>query len=156
MKIIQLKRGIFILPILILTSCIAVPTPAPTSATAIPVRIVVEENPYRPQSKDVGLKLASAIVNNASLLERFDLDPFRVELKIAGSLPSVCNELRIDVAPPNESYQIFIEVYSLINTDIDCDNVFQQFEASLLLGVYSDGRYTVWVNEGFAGDFITY
>ncbi|MBI5823213.1 MAG: hypothetical protein HZB18_04240 [Chloroflexi bacterium] len=156
MKIIQLKRGIFILPILILTSCIVVPTPAPTSAIAVPVIILVEENPYRPQSKDVGLRLASAIVNNASLLERFDLDPFRVELKIAGSLPSVCNELRIDVAPPNASFQIFIEVYSLINTDIDCDNVFQQFEASLLLGVYSDGRYTVWVNESFAGDFITY
>lgn len=151
-----MKRVVFILPILIFTSCIALPAPQPTAATAFPVRIVVEENPYRPQSKDVSLKLAGALVTNTGLIERFDLDPFRVELKVSGSLPSVCNDLRIDVAPPNENYQIFVEVYSLINPDIECDNVFQQFEASLLLGVYSNGRYTVWVNEGFAGDFITY
>ncbi len=151
-----MKRRIFIIPFLILTSCIAIPTPEPTATTAAPVIIQVEENPYRPQSKDVGLTLAGAIVNNTSLVERFDLDPFRVELTISGSVPSVCNELRVDVAPPNASYQIFIEVYSLINKNVNCDNVFQQFEASLLLGVYSNGRYTVWVNEGYAGDFITY
>jgi len=90
------------------------------------------------------------------MIERFDLDPFRVQLNVSGSVPSVCNELRIDVAPPNANYQIFIEVYSLISKNINCDNVFQQFEANLLLGVYSDGRYTVWVNDRYAGDFITY
>lgn len=149
-----MKRHIFIIPFLILTACTSIPTPQPTAAA--PVIIQVEENPYRPQSKDVGFTLAGAIVNNTSLIERFDLDPFRVELTISGSVPSVCNELRVDVSPPNASFQIFIEVYSLINKDVNCDNVFQQFEASLLLGVYSDGRYTVWVNEGYAGDFTTY
>lgn len=151
-----MKHSIFILPILIMTSCLAVPTPPAAATAARPVRIMVEENPYRPQPKDAGMKLASALVNNTGLIERFDLDPFRVELKITGSLPSVCNELRIDVAPPNDSYRVVVEVYSLINPDVQCDNVFQQFEASLLLGVYSNGRYTVWVNDGFAGDFITY
>ncbi len=139
-----------------LAACIAIPTAEPTATTAVPIIIQVEENLYRSQSKDVGSKLAGAIVNNTSLVERFDLDPFRVELSISGSLPSVCNELRIDVAPPNTDYQIFIEVYSLINKDVNCDNVFQQFEANLLLGVYSNGRYTVWVNDAYAGDFITY
>jgi hypothetical protein len=151
-----MKRFTFIIPILILTSCIAIPTPEPTATAAAPIIIQVEENPYRPQTKDVGSKIAGALVDNTSLVERFDLDPFRVELNISGSVPSVCNELRIDVAPPNTSYQIFIEVYSLIDKNVNCDNVFQQFEASLLLGVYSDGRYTVWVNESYAGDFITY
>ena len=151
-----MKRFTFLIPLLMLAACIAIPAAEPTATTTIPIIIQVEENPYRSQSKDVGSKLAGAIVNNTSLVERFDLDPFRVELSISGSLPSVCNELRIDVAPPNTDYQIFIEVYSLINKDVNCDNVFQQFEANLLLGVYSDGRYTVWVNDAYAGDFITY
>ena len=151
-----MKRCIFILPLLVITSCITIPTPQPTATITAPIIIQVEENPYRPQSKDVGLTLAGAIINSTNLIERFDLDPFRVELNISGSMPSVCNELRIDVSPPNASFQIFIEVYSLINKDVNCDNVFQQFEVSLLLGVYSNGRYTVWVNEGYAGDFITY
>jgi hypothetical protein len=151
-----MKYFSFIAPLLLLSACLAAPTPEPTATTAVPIIIQVEENPYRPQSKDVGAKIAGAIVDNTSLVERFDLDPFRVELSISGSVPSVCNELRIDVEPPNASYQIFVEVYSLISKGVNCDNVFQQFEASLLLGVYSDGRYTVWVNDGYAGDFITY
>ncbi len=151
-----MKRFTFLIPFLMLAACIAIPTAEPTATTAVPIIIQVEENLYRSQSKDVGSKLAGAIVNNTSLVERFDLDPFRVELSISGSLPSVCNELRIDVAPPNTDYQIFVEVYSLINKDVNCDNVFQQFEANLLLGVYSNGRYTVWVNDAYAGDFITY
>lgn len=151
-----MKRLTFIIPFLILASCIAVPSPVATATAAAPVMIQVEENSYRPQSKDVSSKIAGALVDNTSLVERFDLDPFRVQLNISGSVPSVCNELRIDVAPPNASYQIYVEVYSLINKGVTCDNVFQQFEANLLLGVYSNGRYTVWVNERYAGDFITY
>ncbi len=151
-----MKRFAFILPFLLITSCISIPTPQPTATIADPAIIQVEENPYRPQSKDVGSSLAGVIIHSTNLIERFDLDPFRVELNISGSAPSVCNELRVNVSPPNASFQIFIEVYSLINKDVNCDNVFQQFEASLLLGVYSNGRYTVWVNEGYTGDFITY
>ncbi len=141
---------------LLLGACVTVPLQPATPTASIPSIIIVEENPYRPQSTDASLKLAGAIVNNTSLVERFDLDQFRVELNISGSVPSVCNELRITVEPPNANFQIYIEVYSLIDIDVECDNVFQQFEASLLLGVYSNGRYTVWVNEGYAGDFITY
>ena len=151
-----MKRFIFIMPLLALAACFASPVQESTATTAIPIIIQVEENPYRPQSGDVSLSLAGAIINSTGLVERFDLDPFRVELKISGSVPSVCNELRINVAPPNANFQILIEVYSLVNKDVSCDNVFQQFEANLLLGVYSNGRYTVWVNEGYAGDFITY
>jgi hypothetical protein len=151
-----MKRFIFILSFLILAACSAVSTQEPTAAAVKPIIIQVEENPYRPQPEDVSLTLAGAIINNTGLVERFDLDPFRVELSISGSVPSVCNELRINVEPPNANFQIMVEVYSLINKDVDCDNVFQQFEANLLLGVYSNGRYTVWVNDGYAGDFITY
>ncbi len=151
-----MKRITFIIPLIILAGCTTIPTPEPTASPASPAIIQVEENPYRPQAKDAGAKIAGAIVDNTNLVERFDLDPFRVELNISGSVPSVCNELRVDVSPPNANYQIYIEVYSLIDKNVNCDNVFQQFEASLLLGVYSNGRYTVWVNEGYAGDFITY
>jgi len=151
-----MKYFSFIFPLLLLSACLTIPTPEPTATAAVPIIIQVEENLYRPQSKDIGAKIAGAIVDNTSMIERFDLDPFRVQLNVSGSVPSVCNELRIDVAPPNANYQIFIEVYSLISKNINCDNVFQQFEANLLLGVYSDGRYTVWVNDRYAGDFITY
>lgn len=77
-------------------------------------------------------------------------------LTLSGYMPSVCNELRIKVNPPDENFRIFIEVYSLIDPTIKCEDVFQQFETSILFGEYSSGRYTVWVNEGLVGDFVSY
>lgn len=151
-----MKRVLFPVIVTFLNACAAIPTPIPTPTIAIPVMLLVEENPYRPQLEDASFRLAGIVLTNTSLLERFDLDPFRVELTLSGSLPSVCNELRIEVAQPNVNYQVFVKVYSMVNPNVNCDNVFQQFQASILLGVYSTGRYTVWVNEDLVGDFITY
>jgi len=151
-----MKSVLFLVIAAFLSACVAVLTPIPTTITGIPVMLLVEENPYRPQPEDASFRPAGVVLTNTGLLERFDLDPFRVELTLSGSLPSVCNELRVEVAPPNTNYQVFVEVYGMVNPKINCDNVFQQFEASILLGVYSTGRYTVWVNESLVGDFITY
>ncbi|MDP1715319.1 MAG: hypothetical protein Q8L41_11310 [Anaerolineales bacterium] len=153
-----MKRVHFLVITVFLSACAALraPTPTSTPTTVIPLILLVEENPYRPQLEDTSLSIAGIELTSINLLERFDLDPFRVQLRLSGSLPSVCNELRIEVAPPNENFQVVMEVYSLANPNIRCEHVLQQFEASILLGVYSTGRYTVWVNEGLVGDFIMY
>jgi len=122
----------------------------------VPYILASEENPYAPRPEDADRQVAGLILTSMQLSERTDLTPTRVQLNLLGSMPSVCNELRIEFHPPNDTYQIQLEVYSLVNPDVNCDNVFQQFEASLLFGVYSPGRYTVWVNQGLIGDFIVY
>ncbi len=141
---------------LLIEACMPVPTPEPTSTPVTPLVLVTADNPYGPQPGDGSLQVATVDMTSIDLVERFDLDPTRVELRILGSVPSVCNELRVEVSLPDDNYQIFVEVYSLVNSKVDCDNVFQQFEATILLGVYSNGRYTVWVNNGLIGDFVTY
>jgi hypothetical protein len=62
----------------------------------------------------------------------------------------------VDIGAPDEDYNVFIEVYSLIDPNIQCDNVFQQFETSILLGTYSPGRYSVYINGALMGDFVSY
>jgi hypothetical protein len=71
-------------------------------------------------------------------------------------MPSVCSGLRIKVNPPNEQYQIRIEVYSVTDLKLNCENVFQQFEINLLLGEYTAGQYTVLVNDILAGTVASY
>lgn len=142
--------------LLTLGACFPVPTPEPTPTAYVPYRITLEENPYASQTGDLGRQIAGVTITSVSLAERFDLTPPRVVVGILGSMPSVCSELRIEVEPPDENFRIFIEVYSLMDSDVTCDRVFQRFEASILLGTYSSGRYTVWVNDGLAGDFVTY
>jgi hypothetical protein len=151
-----MKRIHFLMVFLFLSACIAAPTAEPTVTASAPYRITTEENPYAPQTGDLGKQISSAVISSVNLSERFDLEPSRVVVGFLGSMPSVCNELRINIEPPDEEFRIFIEVYSLIDTSLTCDRVFQQFEASVMLGTYSNGRYTIWVNESLVGDFVTY
>jgi hypothetical protein len=151
-----MKRQIHLLSLLILTACLSTPTPTPTGTPAGPSILTAEDNVHAPKPEDSGLARTGVILTSINLTERTDLDPVRVELNLFGSLPSVCNELRVAVNPPNQRYEIFMEVYSVVNSNLDCENVFRQFEASILFGVYSPGRYTVWVNEGLIGDFVVF
>jgi len=146
---------LFILAVLI-GACIPVPTAEPTPTAAPPYRITPDENPHQPRLEDVGRQIATVTITSVGMSERYDFSPPRAMLRLVGYMPSVCNELRIDIAPPDEKYNVFIEVYSLVDSTIQCDSVFQQFETSILLGTYSPGRYYVWINESLVGDFVSY
>jgi hypothetical protein len=151
MKIISIFAAI-----LFLSACTSAPTPDPTATASLPYRITLEENPYAPRTSDLGKQIAGVTLTSINLSERLDLDPSRVVVGFLGLMPSVCNELRIDTQPPDNQFRIFIEVYSLHDPNLSCDRVFQQFEVSIMLGTYSRGRYTIWVNENLIGDFVTY
>jgi len=140
----------------LLSACITVPTPEPTPTSAPPSVLVSADNPYIPQSSDSNLTQGNVEVSSVSLIERVDLNPTRVEVNLIGSLPTTCSQLRMEVGLPNEQYQIDIKLYSVVKPDPKCEQVLQQFEASVLLGVYSNGRYTVSINGGLVGDFIVY
>jgi len=64
--------------------------------------------------------------------------------------------LRMEIDAPDIKREVHIKAYSVSKPAVKCDNVFQQFEAHVLLGVYSTGVYTLWINDGFAGDFTMY
>lgn len=147
-----------LLMVFLLTGCVAVPTPnpAPTATAAPPYRISPDENPHQPQIEDVGRRIESVTITSVILSERYEFSPPRSALSMVGYMPSVCNELRVNIDPPDEQFRVFIEVYSLVNPDIQCDNVFQQFEANILFGTYSPGRYYVWINDSLVGDFVSY
>lgn len=144
------------LALILLAGCAPVPTAEPTPTASLPYRITPDDNPYEPKPEDTGWLPAGVTITSTALSERYDFTPPRAMLTLSGYMPSVCNELRVKVNPPDENFRIFIEVYSLIDPAIKCEDVFQQFETSILFGEYSSGRYTVWVNEGLVGDFVSY
>ena len=152
----KIKPPAFLFLLLALSACIAQPTLEPTSTASVPFVLKSPDNPYAPRAEDISLQIGGVELTSLDLAEQIDRTPVRVQLRFLGSLPRACNELRIDIAVPNDQYQILVEIYSLVDSKIKCENVFQQFEASILLGLYSAGRYTVWVNGGLVGDFVTY
>ena len=152
-----MKRTLPILLSLTLVSCAVLqPTPPPTPTVNAPFVLKQEKNPYMPKLDDVNLKQDGVVLTAVSLSERYDLTPIRAQLYVSGSMPSVCSEPRVKVTRPNEQYQIIVEVYSVADLKLNCENVFQQFEVSVLLGEYSPGQYTVWVNDNLAGTLASY
>jgi hypothetical protein len=151
-----MKQTLFLLLIFILSACAAQPTQEPTPTAVAPFVIKQEENRYAPKAEDIGLTQDGVMLTSLGLSERFDLTPMRAELHIFGSMPSVCSELRIKVNPPNIEYQISIEIYSVADPKLKCENVFQQVDTTILLGAYSAGQYTIWVNENFVGSMVSY
>jgi len=151
-----MNRTVFLFLVLILSACAAQPTQEATPTASTPFILKQEENPYAPRAEDISLKQDGVILTSLSLSERFDLTPMRAELHFLGSMPSVCSELRIKVNPPNIGYQISIEIYSVADPKLNCENVFQQIDTAILLGEYSPGQYTVWVNESLVGSMAAY
>lgn len=151
-----MKRGILLLFVLTLAACLPIPAteaaPTPISAR----QLTPADNPYAPADDDIRLQRGGVTINSVNLAERLDLTPRRVTVYFIGSMPSVCSELRVEVRPPDNERRIFIEIYSLMDPSAACERVFQRFEAAILLGTYTDGRYTVWVNGELVGDFTVY
>jgi hypothetical protein len=140
----------------LLSACIPTSTPEPTATITVPSVLASADNAYNLQPGEDNLARAGVEISSVSLIERVELNPIRVEVDFLGSLPTTCNQLRMDVGLPNAQYQINIDLYSVVKPGPKCEQVLQQFEASILLGVYSAGRYTVFVNGGRVGDFVVY
>jgi len=150
-----MKHIIYLFLLIVLSACLPYPTPQSPATIRAPFIIKSAENPYAPKSEDIKMRIGGVILTSLDIIEQTNILPNRVKLFILGSLPRTCNELRVEVSDPNAQYQIFISIYSLINPSVKCENVFQQFEAVILLGVYTEGRYTIWVNKKLVGDFVS-
>src|SRR5512136_1057047 len=99
---VPMKQIILLLPTLLLAACAALQPPSSPTPTASPPYVIRrEENPYEPKLEDVSLKQDGVVLTAVSLSERYDMTPVRTELHLLGSMPSVCNELRVKINPPN-------------------------------------------------------
>ena len=74
---------------------------------------------------------------------------------LAGDLPTPCNQLRAKINPPDTENKIVVDVYSVVDPNQVCVQVLEPFEASIDLGAFPTGHYTVWVNGEMAGEFDT-
>lgn len=105
-----------------------------------------------PQKGDKLLDKGTFFLDEAGLLllESF---PVQVNLMISGNLPSPCHQLRVSIAEPDAEKRIAVDVYTLVDPNLICIQVLEPFEATLPLGSFPGGHYSVWVNGILAGEF---
>jgi hypothetical protein len=79
--------------------------------------------------------------------------PPQIALTLNGELPTPCHQLRVLVNEPDADNRIDVEAYTVVNPDLACIQVVEPFEATLDLGTYPSGHYSVWVNDEPAAEF---
>ena len=110
------------------------------------------ENPLSPQPGDSKLTRGNVFLQESGLVIRESYPP-QISLKISGDLPTPCHQLRAEVIAPDTDNKIIVDVYSLVDPDQVCIQVIEPFEASIDLGTFPSGHYSVWVNGESVGEF---
>ncbi len=109
-------------------------------------------DPYEPQPGDVNLMRGNVFIQEMGLVIRESFPP-QIALTLSGELPTPCHQLRVRVGEPGADNRIDVEAYTVVNPDLACIQVIEPFTASIDLGTFPSGHYSVWVNDELAGEF---
>jgi hypothetical protein len=126
-----------------------------TACTAKPVTVTpTVDNPYKPQSGDDTMMRGDAeIVTMAPAFTTSS--PPEVFVSLAYRLPTPCYQLRVSISQPDSQNRILLEIYGMAPKDKPCTlmALATPLEASIDLGVFPVGQYTIWVNGQQSGEF---
>ncbi len=103
--------------------------------------------PSLPLPEDTALERGPAFLDSADLLVLESFPP-QYMLSLAGSLPTPCHQLRVNVSPPNAENVIVVTVYSLVDPEVMCIQVLQAFNENINLGSFPPGKYSVQIDGG--------
>ena len=128
--------------------------PPDTAVTSPPAGVPQEpvRNPYAPQPADSILNRGEVFIEEKGLLIRESYPP-QISLSLSGNLPTPCNELRVQKGEPDETNNIQVDAYSVVDPNMMCTQVLKPFQASIDLGTLPAGHYSVYVNDEPAGEF---
>lgn len=129
------------------------PTPENPLWTQQPTPVVYEPPPsgYEPGKGDESMQRGEVFIDSQEV-QAVEGDPLAYELLVSGSLPTPCHELRVMVSPPDEQNRMDVTMFSLVDPNEMCIQVLEPFEATIPLGTYPGGTYTVWVNGEQVGE----
>ena len=123
----------------------ATPTPLPPS---IPL------SSYEPQPGDAKLQPDQVYINveNSRVVIEESM-PAQVSLVLNGNLSDPCHKLRVVVTPADTQKEIRLDAYSIYDPKEVCITMIQPFNATIPLGSYAGGHFTVFVNDQLVGEF---
>ena len=134
------------LAILLFTACNATATPnAPTFSG---------DNPYAVTPGDGNLMRGEVRIDS-SALSLAKSQPPQVMLNFDYFQPTPCYKLRVEVGQPDSQNRINVDAYALAEKDKVCTlmALSTPLHASLNLGSFPKGHYSVWLNGAMVDEF---
>jgi hypothetical protein len=125
--------------------------PSSSSKTATPqVNEAIPSSTAAPASSNL---LRGNVYLDSTELLTMESFPLQFTLSLKGNLPTPCDQLQVDVHPPDLENKILVDVYSATQSDKICAQVLEPFEENFLLGSFPAGHYTLWVNGNQIAEF---
>jgi inhibitor of cysteine peptidase len=137
--------------VLLLNACTAWVGNSPHAAAKPDNSEVPSNESYSPAKSDESMKRGNIRIDSLEILSS-DSFPLQYQLKVQGSLPTSCHELRTVVDEPNLKSEIRVQIYSVYDPYTVCTQVSSPFDTRLALGSYIRGSYTVLVNDKLVGE----
>ena len=136
---------IFVLVFVLLTACGPKATETPTFQG---------NNPYTPQPGDSALMRGDVKIDSSSL-SLAKSQPPQVMLNFAYFQPTPCYQLRVEVSAPDSQNRIDVSAYAVAEKDKPCSlmALATPLQASLNLGGFPGGHYSLWLNGTQVGEF---
>jgi hypothetical protein len=137
---------LFVLATSLFTACSPKATPTPVVSQG--------DNPYAPQAGDNALMRGEITIDSASLNIGAS-QPLQVALNFAYFQPTPCYQLRVEVNQPDAQNRIEVSAYAVAEKDKACTlmALATPLQASLNLGSFPQGQYSVLLNGKQVGDF---
>lgn len=85
-----------------------------------------------------------AIIDLAEIV-LLEESPSGYGLRITGTIPTPCHELKVDVEDPDDDDQIQVEVYSLSKPGEVCIQIIEEFDKIVPLEIFNPDRNQLWV-----------
>ncbi|MGA2505665.1 MAG: hypothetical protein ABSG01_16405 [Anaerolineales bacterium] len=148
MSTIRRSFGLIVSAAALLAACSVQPT---ASTTPMPTQ---EDNRYAPQPGDTTMMQSIAEIVSASVVMTEAIPP-QISVSLAYRLVTPCNQLRVNISQPDSANRIQMEIYGVAPKDMPCTlmALATPQEASINLGSFPGGQYTVWANGVKVGEF---
>jgi hypothetical protein len=126
----------------------------PEPGVPISGTLAIPPSGYEPQPGDGILQRDPVTMDLAnSQITKTASDPTQVTAILEGNLSDPCHTLRVIVVPSFSLGTININVYTVVDTGQSCIMMIKPFTASIPLGSYSGGHYSVYINDQLLGEF---
>lgn len=132
------------LVVLVLAACTS-PAASPPPA---------QPNSYAPEPGDASMMRAEIRVDAAGIRLAESYPP-QLYLDLAYFQPTPCYQLRMAMQRPDAQNRIVVDAYAVAEKDKPCSlmALSTPLHASLSLGSYPKGHYSVWLNGSKVGEF---
>jgi hypothetical protein len=97
---------------------------------------------------------SSAEIVSASVITGESFPP-QISVSVAYKLITPCNSLRVNISQPDSAKRIQLELYGVAPKDKPCSlmALATPQQATISLGSFPTGQYTVWINGVQIGEF---